>query len=111
MSSINLEEFTMYHVDPDVMSFMVAVLMSCVTAFISIAKKVIRRRKPISKLWLSNEVAMCLLAFMVAMEMFPHISIVLPAFITQPIFLAICVHMSSRLIIMLEERASKAISG
>ena len=101
----------MYHVDPDVMSFMVAVFISCVTAFISIAKKVLNKRKPISKLWLGNEVAMCLLAFLIAMEMFPHIAVVLPAFITKPVFLAICVHMSSRLIIMLEERATKAISG
>ena len=101
----------MYHVDPDVMSFMVAVFMSCVTAFISIAKKVLNKRKPISKLWLGNEVAMCLLAFLIAMEMFPHIAVVLPTFITKPVFLAICVHMSSRLIIMLEERATKAISG
>lgn len=101
----------MYHADPDVMSFMVAVLMSCVTAFISIAKKVLNKRKPISKLWLGNEIAMCLLAFLIAMEMFPHIAVVLPAFITKPVFLAICVHMSSRLIIMLEERATRAISG
>ena len=101
----------MLHVDPDVMSFMVAVLMSCVTAFVSIVKKVMRKRKPISKLWLSHEIALCILAFLIAMEMFPHISIVLPAFITKPVFLAICVHMSSRLIIMLEERASRAIQN
>ena len=101
----------MHHVDPDVMSFMVAVLMSCVTAFISIAKKVIRRRKPISKLWLSNEVAMCLLAFLIAMEMFPHIAVVLPAFITKPVFLAICVHMSSRLVMYLEERVTNALKN
>ena len=101
----------MYHVDPDVMSFMVAVFMSCVTAFVSIVKKVMKKRKPISKLWLSNDVAMCLIAFLFAMEMYPHVSVILPGFITKPIFLAICVHMSSRLIIMLEERASKALAG
>ena len=101
----------MYHVDPDMLSFMVAILMSCVTAFISIVKKVIGKRKPVSKLWLTNEIAMCILAFMLALEMYPHISVVLPAFITKPVFLAICVHMSSRLIIMLEERASRAISS
>lgn len=101
----------MYHVDPDMLSFMVAILMSCVTAFISIVKKVIGKRKPVSKLWLTNETAMCILAFMLALEMYPHISVVLPAFITKPVFLAICVHMSSRLIIMLEERASRAISS
>lgn len=101
----------MHHVDPDIMSFMVAILMSCVTAFISIAKKLIGKRKPVSKLWLSHEIAMCLMAFLVAMEMFPHIASVLPAFITKPVFVAICVHMSSRLIIMLEERTTKAISG
>mgnify|MGYP003618460335 CR=1 FL=1 len=101
----------MYHVDPDMLSFMVAILMSCVTAFISIVKKVIGKCKPVSKLWLTNEIAMCILAFMLALEMYPHISVVLPAFITKPVFLAICVHMSSRLIIMLEERASRAISS
>lgn len=101
----------MYHVDPDMLSFMVAILMSCVTAFISTVKKVIGKRKPVSKLWLTNEIAMCILAFMLALEMYPHISVVLPAFITKPVFLAICVHMSSRLIIMLEERASRAISS
>lgn len=101
----------MYHVDPDMLSFMVAILMSCVTAFISIVKKVIGKRKPVPKLWLINEIAMCILAFMLALEMYPHISVVLPAFITKPVFLAICVHMSSRLIIMLEERASRAISS
>ena len=101
----------MYHVDPDMLSFMVAILMSCVTAFISIVKKVIGKRKPVSKLWLTNEIAMCILASMLALEMYPHISVVLPAFITKPVFLAICVHMSSRLIIMLEERASRAISS
>ena len=101
----------MYHVDPDMLSFMVAILMSCVTAFISIVKKVIGKRKPVSKLWLTNEIAMCILASMLALEMYPHISVVLPAFITKPVFLAICVHMSSRLIIILEERASRAISS
>lgn len=101
----------MYHVDPDMLSFMVAILMSCVTAFISTVKKVIDKRKPVSKLWLINEIAMCILAFMLALEMYPHISVVLPTFITKPVFLAICVHMSSRLIIMLEERASRAISS
>ena len=101
----------MYHVDADLMSFMVAVLMSCITAFVSIVKKVLRKLKPISKLWLSNEMAMCLLAFLIAYEMFPHLVAVLPAFITKPIFLATCVHMSSRLVIMLEERASRAISN
>ena len=101
----------MYHVDPDMLSFMVAILMSCVTAFISIVKKVIGKRKPVSKLWLTNEIAMCILASMLALEMYPHISVVLPAFITKPVFLAICVHMSSRLIIMLEDRASRAISS
>ena len=101
----------MYHVDPDVMSFMVAVFMSCVTAFVSIVKKVLRKRKTISKLWLSHEIAMCLLAFLLAMEIYPSLTPVLPAFVTKPVFLAICVHMSSRLIMMLEERATKAISG
>lgn len=101
----------MYHVEPDAVSFMVAIFMSCVTAFVSIVKKVMKKRKPISKLWLMNEVAMCILAFLIAMEMFPHVSVILPAFITKPIFLAICVHMSSRLIMMLEEKTSKAIAG
>lgn len=101
----------MYHVDPDLMSFMVAILMSCVTAFISIAKKVIRKRKPTSNLWLWHEMAMCLLAFLLAMEIYPHMSAVLPAFITKPVFMALCVHMSSRLVILLEEKTTKAING
>lgn len=101
----------MLHVDPDVLSFMVAVLMSCVTAFVSIAKKVMRKRKPIPKLWYWYEIATCFLAFLLAMEMYPHIASVLPAFMTRPVFLAICVHMSSRLIILLEERATRAISN
>lgn len=101
----------MYHVDPDVMSFMVAVFMSCVTAFVSIVKKVLKKRKAISKLWLSHEISMCLLAFLLAMEIYPSLTPVLPTFVTKPVFLAICVHMSSRLIMMLEERATKAISG
>ena len=101
----------MYHVDPDLMSFMVAILMSCVTAYVSIAKKVIRKRKPMSNLWLWNEMAMCLLAFLLAMEIYPHISAVLPAFITKPVFMALCVHMSSRLVILLEEKTTKAING
>lgn len=100
----------MYHVDPDAMSFMVAVLMSCVTAFVSIVKKVMRKRKPLSKLWLSNEIAMCLLAFLFAWEMYPHFKVVLPTFITQSIFVAICVHMSSRLIQILEEIARSSLS-
>lgn len=99
----------MYHVDPDVMSFMVAVLMSCVTAFISIAKKITRKRKPYSKLWLSNEIAMCALAFMFAIEMHPHIAVLLPAWITKPVFVALCVHMSSKLIIILEEKARSTL--
>lgn len=101
----------MYHVDPDVMSFMVAVLMSCITAFISIVKKVFKKRKPISKLWLSSEVATCALAFMVALELYPHLATLMPAFMTKPIFVATCVHMSSRLILLLEDRATKALAG
>lgn len=101
----------MYHVDPDIMSFMVAVLMSCITAFISIVKKVMRKRKPISKLWLSYEASLCLLTFLFAIEMYPHVSVLLPAFITKPVFAACCVHMSSKLILILEDRTSKAISG
>lgn len=101
----------MYHVDPDVLSFMVAVLMSCVTAFVSIAKKVMRKRKPISKLWLSYEMGLCVIAFLFAYEVFPFMTELLPPFITKPVFLAICVHMSSRFIQMLEERTTRAISG
>lgn len=101
----------MYHVDPDLMSFMVAILMSCITAFVSITKKVMRKRKPVTKLWLTNEAAMCLLAFLFAMEMYPYLTSVLPSFITKPVFLAICVHMSSRLIQILEERSTQVLNG
>ena len=101
----------MNHVDPDVLSFMVAVLMSCVTAYVFIVRKVLRKRGTISKLWISHEIMMCLLAFLFALELYPQISTLLPAFITKAVFAATCVHMSSRLVIMLEERASKAISG
>lgn len=101
----------MYHVDPEVMSFMVAVLMACITAYISIVKKVLRKRKPISKLWLSNEIMVCLLTLMVSLQIYPSISELLPAFVTKAVFASVCVHMGSRLIIMLEERATRAIAG
>ena len=101
----------MHHVDPDVMSFMVAALMSCITSFISIVKKVTKKRKPLSKLWLTSEAASCALAFLVALEMYPHLAILMPAFMTKPIFVATCVHMSSRLILMLEDRATRAVTG
>ena len=111
MTSVKLEEFTMHHVDPDVMSFMVAVLMSCITAFISIVKKVMKKRKPISKLWFSYEMGLCLIAFLFALEIYPFMSDLLPPFVTKPVFAAVCVHMSSRFILMLDDRASKAITG
>lgn len=101
----------MYHVDPDVLSFMVAILMSCVTAYVSIVRKVMRKRSKISKLWLSNEVMMCLLAFLLALEIYPHLADLLPAFMTKAVFASTCVHMSSRLVMFLEERVSKALAG
>ena len=97
----------MYHVDPDALSFMVAILMSLVTAYVSIVKKVMNKKSKISRLWVSNEIMMCFLAFLVALEIYPHIAKLLPEFITKPIFAATCVHMSSRLVMYLEEKVSK----
>lgn len=97
----------MYHVDPDALSFMVAILMSLVTTYVSIVKKVMSKKSKISKLWLSNEIMMCFLAFLIALEIYPHIAKLLPEFITKPVFAATCVHMSSRLVIYLEEKVSK----
>lgn len=101
----------MNHVDPDVLSFMVAVLMSCVTAYVSIVHKVLSKRGTISKLWVSHEIMMCLLAFLFALELYPKISTLLPAFITKAVFAATCVHMSSRLIMYLEERVTNALKN
>lgn len=97
----------MYHVDPDVLSFMVAVFMACVTAFVSVSKKVMERLEvdePYPKIWLYNEIASCFLAFLIALEIYPHLQPMLPAWITKPVFIAICVHASSRLIIMLKDK-------
>ena len=101
----------MNHVDPDVLSFMVAVLMSCVTAYVSIVRKVLRKRGTISKLWVSHEIMMCLLAFLFALELYPQISTLLPAFITKAVFAATCVNMSSRLVMYLEERVASALKN
>lgn len=101
----------MHHVDPDALSFMVAVLMVCVTAYVSIVKKVMKKRKPISKLWLSHEIMLCLLVLLMALEAYPHIAVVLPAFITKAIFVSICVHMSSKVVMMLEERVTNSLKN
>ena len=97
----------MYHVDPDALSFMVSILMSLVTAYVSIVKKVMNKKSKISRLSVSNEIMMCFLAFLIALEIYPHIAKLLPEFITKPVFAATYVHMSSRLVIYLEEKVSK----
>lgn len=97
--------------DQEVISFMVAILMSCVTAYVSIVRKVMRKRGKITKLWLSSEVMMCLLAFLIALELYPHLASLMPAFMTKAIFASTCVHMSSRLVMFLEERVNRALSS
>lgn len=101
----------MLHVDPGVLSFMVAILMACVTTYVSIIRKIMRKRNKISKLWLSNEIMMCLLAFLIALELYPHISVLLPTFITKAVFASTCVHMSSRLVMYLEEKVTKTLKS
>ena len=97
--------------DQEIISFMVAILMSCVTAYVSIVRKVMRKRGRITKLWLSSEVMMCLLAFLIALELYPHLASLMPAFMTKAIFASTCVHMSSRLVMFLEERVNRALSS
>lgn len=97
--------------DQEIISFMVAILMSCVTAYVSIVRKVMRKRGRITKLWLSSEVMMCLLAFLIALEVYPYLASLMPAFMTKAIFASTCVHMSSRLVMFLEERVNRALSS
>ena len=97
--------------DQEIISFMVAILMSCVTAYVSIVRKVMRKRGKITKLWLSSEVMICLLSFLIALELYPHLASLMPAFMTKAIFASTCVHMSSRLVMFLEERVNRVLSS
>lgn len=97
--------------DQELISFMVAILMSCVTAYVSIVRKVMNKRGKFTKLWLSSEIMMCLLAFLIALELYPHLVSLMPAFMTKAIFASTCVHMSSRLVMFLEDRVSRALSN
>jgi len=95
---------------PDVMVNAVAVFIGCVAAYVTIANKVLRKRKKISKLWLSTEIGSCILAAFIGWETYEFVAQLLP-FLSKQLYCVICIYMSSRLIILLEKRTENAITS
>jgi FtsH-binding integral membrane protein len=96
----------MFHVDPDAWATIVAVLIVCISIFVSIARKLQRKRKKAPLLWYTVEIGTSLLAALMAYEMHPHMTAILPGWMTQAVFMGVCVHMGSRLIQKLEDKTT-----
>lgn len=98
---------------PDVMADVVAILVACVAAFVSIGNKILKNRgKKISGLWLGTEIGACILAFYIGKETYPLLKD-LPYFnfISENLFTVLCVYSSSKIILIMENRSSKALSS
>ena len=94
---------------PDVLAHVIAILIGCVAAFVSIGRKITRSRTKFSRLWLSTEIGSCILAGYIGYESYPSIqSVSLLSWMPQSVFVILCVYSGSRLVTLLEERANKA---
>ena len=94
---------------PDVMANVITILLGCVAAIVSIARKIDRSRTQFSWLWLSTEIGSSILAGYICYESYPSIQAVsMLSWMPRSVFVILCVYSGSRLVIHLEEKANKA---
>lgn len=98
---------------PDALAQAVAIFVGCVAAYVSIASKILRKRKKISKLWLSTEIGFCILAGYIGWETYDGLSSYIPIFsnMSKELYCIVCIYMGSRLVILLEKRTENAITS
>lgn len=99
--------------EPDVVANVVAVLIGCVAAFVSIGKKMLDKRRSFSKLWLGTEVGSSIIAGYIGYEIHPVLVQVVPAASWMPktVFVVLCIYSGSRLVLAMEKKATDSISN
>lgn len=87
-------------------SFFGAMVISAVSAAISIAQRMLRGY-PTSALWLFSESMSAILAGYLAWDIYPHVADSLPAWVSQPLVIAASAHFGGRLFQTLEKYFTK----
>ena len=87
-------------------SFFGAMVVSAVSAAISIAQRMLRGY-PTSALWLFSESMSAILAGYLAWDIYPHVADSLPAWVSQPLVIAASAHFGGRLFQTLEKYFTK----
>lgn len=87
-------------------SFFGAIVISAVSAAISIAQRMLRGY-PTSALWLFSESMSAILAGYLAWDIYPHVADSLPAWVSQPLVIAASAHFGGRLFQTLEKYFTK----
>ena len=83
-------------------SFFGAMVISAVSAAISIAQRMLRGY-PTSALWLFSESMSAILAGYLAWDIYPHVADSLPAWVSQPLVIAASAHFGGRLFQTIEK--------
>ena len=87
-------------------SFFGAIVISAVSAAISIAQRMLRGY-PTSALWLFSESMSAILAGYLAWDIYLHVADFLPAWVSQPLVIAASAHFGGRLFQTLEKYFTK----
>ena len=87
-------------------SFFGAMVISAVSAAISIAQRMLRGY-PTSALWLFSESMSAILAGYLAWDIYPHVADSLPAWVSQPLVIAASAHFGGRLFQTIEKYFTK----
>lgn len=94
----------MFRVDPDAWATIIAVFIACISIFVTIARKLERKVKRPSLYWLVSEIGACILAAMIAYDIFPAIHGLLPPWMTKNVFMALAIWMGSKFVQKLESK-------
>ena len=81
---------------PDLLGLIVAFVVSLVSGFISIARRVLKGH-PATLLWVVSEFMTAILCGYLMYEAYPKLSQAMPEFITLPIAVALAAHTGGRL--------------
>ena len=87
-------------------SFFGAMVISAVSAAISIAQRMLRGY-PTSALWLFSESMSAILAGYLAWDIYPHVAASLPTWVSQPLVIAASAHFGGRMFQTLEKYFTK----
>jgi hypothetical protein len=81
---------------PDIWALLVALLISTVSGFISISRRILKGHT-VSILWVTSEFSVAVLFGYLAWDSYSALSISLPEWLSAPIWVAVCSHSGGRI--------------